>query len=229
MESFISRQSVSHLGGERQSEYSSHTTQSPRPQPLSPSRTYDRDSGTPDSSITPSSLDSFQRLALTPSRSLDCQHAVLMPLDLSPRQRPVLASSDLSPFQRSESSRVTGFGTSSLAWNQQITRTPTVRLWPKQHLGQIHSEKISNVGQAHPLSRGLPAFSSPCQHNVRVTHSTPSIPPTLGRPSGGHLNQRLAAISPKYSRLTQDRKFCSKVFIFYLTLSFIRRILRSSF
>ena len=154
---------------------------------------------------------------------------MLTPLDLSPHQFPVLVSSDLSPFQCSKSSGVTRFGTLSLAWNQQITQTPTVCLWPNQHLSQIHSEKISNVGQAHPLSWGLPAFSSPCQHDIRVTHSTPSIPPTLSQPSGGHLNQQLAAISPKHSRLTQDHKFCLKVFIFYLTSSFIHRILQSSF
>ena len=207
-EKYILQREVPHWGGERRNEAGSPVPRRPHPQPLSPTLTYTRDSGTPTSSATPpSSLDSFQRLALSPSRPLDCQRSVLTPLDPSPRQHPVLASSDLSFCRHPGSSGATGVGIASLHWNQQITRTPSVYPQSNQHLGRVHSGRTSPEVQAHPLSQGVPALSPPRWHDVKVTNLS-SVPRTFGQPSGGgRLNARLAAIAPRHSRLTQDRKF----------------------
>ena len=217
----ISQREVSHWGGERRNEAGSPAPRSPHPQPLSPTLTYARDSGTPASSATPpSSLDSFQRLALSPLRFPDRQHSMLTPLGPSPRQHPVLASLDLSFCRHPEPFGANGVGIVSPSWNQQITRTPSVYPQSNQYLGRVHSGGMSPEVQAHLLSQGPPALSPRRPRDVKVTHPS-STPRTLGQPLGrGYLNARLAAITPKNSRLTQDRKFRPiYIYIYIIRLS----------
>lgn len=212
MGSFILRQGehrVPHWGGEKRSEFSSPATRSP-PQPFSPTRIYPQRSNVSDLSATPlSSLGSFQRLALTPSRSSDQQHPVLTPSESLPRRRPVSTSSNVSPPRHPVPSTTTRIPPPSRSQQTPVHRQPN------QYLGQSHSEKSSVQHQEHCSSQELPALLSPHRRDMRVTRATPSIPPTPNRPlSERGLDQRLIAITSASSGLTHDRTFCLKIYIF---------------
>ena len=167
-------------------------------------------------------------MAGTFNQSLQCtQHvfvgfqAPLPPvLGPSPHQHPVFASSDLSFCRHPEPFGANGVGIASPSWNQQITWTPSIYLQSNQYLGQVHSGGTSPEVQAHLLSQGPPALSPRRLCDVKVTHPS-STPRTLGQPLGrGYLNARLAAITPKNSRLTQDRKFRPiYIYIYIIRLS----------
>lgn len=174
MGSFVLRQSEQRVP-EKRGEFGSPATWSP-PQPFSPTWVRPQHSNVSDLSATPlSGLDSFQRLALTPSRSLDQRHPVLTPSEPLPHQHPVLNVLPPRHPVPSVAARI-----SSPSRSQQ---TP-VRQQPHQYPSRSHSEKPSVQHQVHRSSQELLALLSPHRHDMRVTHTTPSIPPSPNRPLG---------------------------------------------
>ena len=197
-------------GDGRQSESDLSPTPSSPPQPLPPTRVYPQDSGTSNLSTSPlSGLGSFQRLALTPSSPPKRQRPVLTPLERAASPR-----SDL-PRRHPEPSRTVLISSSY----QSQHSTPTSSVYPQsnRHHGRERSEKVPNKPQAHPSSQGLPALPPTHQRVVRPTSSAPPVPRQL--PS---LDPRLAAITPKDSKLTPDRKCCPETF--YISAQFRCRI-----
>jgi hypothetical protein len=203
--SSVSRQRghrVSHWRGEERSKSGSPIIQSSPPQSLSRTRIYPQGSNVSDLSATPpSSSGSLQRLGLTPL-VLDHQRPMLTSLEPPPRRRPVSTRSDSLPRRRPEPSGTPGI--SSPFWNGQTTQAPSVRPSSNHSLSQMH---FPDSRQAHPLSPELPASPSPRRSDVQVTRLTSSIPPTPGRLLDMRgLHPRLAAITPRDSNLTRDRK-----------------------
>lgn len=194
---------ISDWGGERRYRPSPLPTQN-SPQPLSPTRVRHQDSGTSNLSATPpSSLGSFQRLALTPSRPLDRQRPVLTPSehaastrsDLSPHRRPDPSGTvlNLSPYQ-----------------SQPPMQTPSLSPQSNRPPNRARSEKVPNQHQAHTPSRGLPILSSSHQRDIQVVRATPPTPPVPDQLPD--LDPRLAAITPSDSKLTRDRTCHPKTF-----------------
>ena len=87
--------------------------------------------------------------------------------------------------------------------NQQ---SPSISRQSNKHPDRTRSKKDQH--QAHPLSQELPALPLPWRGDIWVSHPTPSIQPIPGRlPDEGGLDPRLAAITPKDSKLTLSRTF----------------------
>lgn len=232
-----SRRGTSCQGDERRSEPTSPVVETPSPQLLSPTRIHPRGSNASDVSAMPlTSLSFTQRQTLTPSRPSDQRRPVVMPLGPSPRQRLVPMSSNPplrhhpepsrpsdqrrpvstplgpSPRQRpastSSNSSPYQYLEPSIAISPRNQQNLSISQRPDQLLGWTHLEMASNRYQAHPLSEELPVPLSAHQHDVPVHRPTTSIPPPLGRPSGGRdLDPRLTAITPQDSRLTTHRTF----------------------
>jgi hypothetical protein len=187
----------SHWGDETRSELGSPATQSPPPQPLSPTRSYSQGGDVSDVSATPPS-------SLGPPRylgPLDRQRPVLTPLGPLPHQRPASTRTDMSPGRRSGASGTYGVPP---PWNQQATPTSSIHSRSNQPTGQMH---LSDQRGAYSLSQGLPALSSLRQHDEQVARQVPSITPRPGRPLGREgLHPQLITITARESRLTQIRK-----------------------
>ena len=180
-------------GNEEQSESVSLVTQLP-PQPFSPVKTDPQDDDKFHLSTIPSpSADLTQRSASTLPRSLGQRQHVSAPSRLSPPRHPrppITAWTTLSP--RSQS--------------------PSILQRSNQRLSQMYSKEDQH--QAHPLSQDSLAVPSSrslavpsSRHcDVRVSRMASSIQPIPGWLSGeGCLDQRLAAITPRDSKLTQSR------------------------
>ena len=187
----------SRWGDKTRSELGSPATQSPPPQPLSPTRSYSQGGDVSDVSVTPPS-------SLGPPRylgSLDRQRSVLTPLRPLPHQRPASTRTDMSPGRRPEASGTYGVPPPR---NQQATPTSSINSRSNQPTGQMH---LSGQRGAYSLSRELPALSSLRQHDKQVARQAPSIIPRPGRPLGREsLHPQLITITAGESRLTQIRK-----------------------
>ena len=202
---------VSHWVGKKRSDPGFPTMWTP-PEPPSPTQTHPQNGDVSDLSATPlSSLGPFQRLVVTPSRSLGYLHPRLTPLGPPPNPLPVPTPSNLSPHQHHESSGAAK--TSSPLRDQHTMRTSLVVSRPNKHSSQTRSANASDERRVGPSSRGLPALPPSLRHNTQAIPSTPSpATPTNHRPSGRGLNPRLATITPRDSKLTPDRKFHLETF-----------------
>jgi len=159
----------------------------------------------------------FQVTSPPVSRPVDQQRLMLTPLGPSPRWRPVSTSSHLSPPRHPEPSVIARISSSSGTSRQ----SPSVHQQSNQYLGWTHPETASD---RRPLSRELTALPSPCQHDVRVSCPTSSIPPMPGRSlDDGGLDQRLAAVTPADSKPKPDGTFHVRPSL-QLTWGFVCRI-----
>ena len=190
-------------GEERQNESASLAMQTPPPQPFSPTEDYPRENPCDLSAMPLLSINFAQRPTSSPSRSLDQRRPVLPPSEPSPYHYPVSTPPHSLPLRHPGPPVTTHISPS--ARNQQ---SHSISQQSNQRLVQTHSQKAPVQRQAHPLSRESLALSSSYHRDVQESHPTSSIRPILSRQVGGEgLDQRLAAITPKDSKLTTTCTF----------------------